>query len=136
MDDTLKCYKVLDLEPGATAESVRRSYIELSHVWDPSRYQNNSVLREKAELKRKEIDEAYEALRAFLPELQNASGAVAKSVRPERDFTELSREMPVERSRAILGILVAIVLVLIFACAFYLLMLGRHATPIVPPTIE
>ena len=92
--------KCLDLEPGAPAESVRRSYIELTHVWDPERYVNNAVLRTRAEQKRKEIDEAYQAIRAFLPELQNSSeGAVEKDARPERDFTELSMDLPVESSR-------------------------------------
>ena len=134
MDDILKCYQVLDLHPGAAAESVRRSYISLTQVWDPAKYLNNPVLRAQAELKRKEIDDAYMAIRAFLPELQKPQGSTPKEERFVRDFTELSTKSPVESTRAILGFLVAIVLILIFVWAFYLLKKGRTVAPTENPT--
>ncbi len=133
MDDTLKCYKILEVEPGAPAERIRHSYIELTRVWDPDRYVDNPMLRFQADKKRKEIEEAYQALRVFLPELQGPEGVSQKSVRPSRDFTELATETPGESTKAIMGIIVGIVFLFIFAWAFYLLMKGRTATPIPTP---
>ena len=94
MDDILKCYQILDLAPGVPAEMVRRSYIELTQVWDPARYENNPVLYARAEQKRNEIDEAYRTIRAFLPELQNPEYKPEQEARPQRDFTELATELP------------------------------------------
>ena len=72
MEDVLKCYKVLDLEPGATAEQARKAYVELAHVWHPDRFQANPVLREQARVKMQEIDEAYKTLTGFLPGLRRS----------------------------------------------------------------
>lgn len=133
MPDTLKCYEILEVEPGAAAPRVRNSYIELCRVWDPERYIDNPTLRERAEKKRKEIEEAYQALRVFLPELQGPQGEQQKTVRLARDFKELATETSIESSRAILGIIVGIFFIFIFAWAFFLMMKGRGATPVSVP---
>lgn len=135
MDDILACYRTLDLEPGVPAESVRRSYVELSQVWDPERYVGNPVLRERAELKRAEIEAAYKAIKAFLPELQNAFEEQPKNERPERDFTELSTGLPVSKSQIFLAIFVIIILLFVFIYAYFLFTQGSHATPI-PTAVE
>jgi len=93
--DILKCYKALDIHEGATAQTIRKAYVELCHVWDPARYVDNPGLRQQAETKRKEIDEAYDAFRAFMPELEGPPDAtkhvpidiLSKSI-DERDFEE------------------------------------------------
>jgi hypothetical protein len=72
MPDVLDCYRTLDLEPGASPERVRKAYIELAHVWHPDRYLGNPVLRQKAEERMREIEDAYQALKTFLPGLQRA----------------------------------------------------------------
>jgi hypothetical protein len=71
--DSMKCYKTLDLQPGAGAGEIRQKYLELCHVWDPERYVDNPLLRQQADTRRKEIEEAYNGLRAFLPELRTPS---------------------------------------------------------------
>lgn len=73
--DILKCYETLDIPPGATVDQVRKSYVELAHVWDPAQHVNNPPLRQRAEQKRKEIDAAYAALSEFLPDLRGISDA-------------------------------------------------------------
>jgi len=67
MDDVLKCYKVLDLPPGATAEQIRKAYVDLAHVWHPDRFPHNPILREQALEKMRDIDDAYKTLIGFLP---------------------------------------------------------------------
>ncbi len=69
MEDTLRCYRTLDLEPGASAAQVRRAYVDLAQVWDPERYLSNPTLWARAQVKREEITLAYKTLRTFLPDL-------------------------------------------------------------------
>jgi hypothetical protein len=136
MVDTLQCYKILDVEPGSSAELVRRAYLELTKTWDPHRYVNNPILREQAEKKRAEIEEAYEAIRFFLPELQDPLEPSEKPRRVTRDFKELERQTVTEKSKMIMGILAAIVLFAIFAWAFFLLVKGRSVAPASPIPLE
>lgn len=53
-------YKVLGINKDATKEDAVRSYKEFLKVWDPSRFRNEPELQNKAILKIKEIDTAYE----------------------------------------------------------------------------
>jgi len=136
MVDTFECYKVLDIEPGSSAERVRRAYLELTQTWDPDRYVDNPILRARAEKKRTEIDEAYKAIRFFLPELQDPLENRKKSHRVTRDFKELERLTATEKSKAVMGILAALVLFAVFAFAFYLLVKGRSVAPASPIPLE
>ena len=61
-----KYYEVLGLDMSASIEAVERAYKELSEVWHPQAYQNLPRYRRKAEIKSKEINEAYERVRTFL----------------------------------------------------------------------
>jgi curved DNA-binding protein CbpA len=134
--DTFKCYKVLDIEPGSTAERVRSAYIELARTWDPDRYVHNPILRDQAVKKRAEIDEAYHALCSFLPDIQEHSGDDKGPRRTSRDFKEAARETITEKSKAMLGVLAGIVLLIVLALAFYLLLKGRGITPGSSLTLE
>lgn len=136
MVDSIESYKVLDVEPGASADRVRQAYVELAQTWDPDRYVNNPLLREQAAKKRGEIEEAYRVIRAFLPELQ---GQTPENEGPQalmRDFKELERLPAAESSKTLMGILVAIVLFAVFAWAFYLLVKGRSVTPASPLPLD
>jgi len=128
MKETLECYKILGIEPGCSAKLVRSAYLELAKTWDPKQHIENPALREAVEKKRKEIDEAYEAIRFFLPELQGPQNDVEKP-RFSRDFKEMTTAPPVEMTRTVMGVLVAIIFILIFAFAAYLLMKGHRVAP-------
>ncbi len=62
MDDIFTCYRILDLEAGASLEEVKRSYRELVKVWHPDRFRGDPKLQAKAEEKLKRINLAYERL--------------------------------------------------------------------------
>jgi hypothetical protein len=134
--DSIECYKVLDVEPGASADRVRQPYVELAQTWDPDRYVNNPLLHEQAAKKRGEIEEAYRAIRAFLPELQGQMPENEGSQVPIRDFKELERLPATESSKTLMGVLVAIVLFAVFAWAFYLLVKGHSVTPASPLPLD
>lgn len=59
-----EAYRTLDLQPGASDHEVRRAWRELTKVWHPDRFGSDPALRRRAEEKQKEINEAYEAIRA------------------------------------------------------------------------
>ena len=61
-----KYYEILGLDVSASIEEVEQAYKELSETWNPQTYQNLPRYRRKAEIKLKEINEAYERISAFL----------------------------------------------------------------------
>ena len=61
-----KYYEILGLDMSASIEEVEHAYKELSEVWRPQTYQNLPRYRRKAEIRSKEINEAYERVRTFL----------------------------------------------------------------------
>ncbi len=126
--DTIKCYEVLGVEPGAAAERIRKAYLDLAHQWDPERYVDNPTLRAETAKKRKEIDDAYQAIRFFLPELQNIHEE-GPGARVTRDFRELAVEPKQEISKAVLGVICALVLAGVIYLAFMLFRYGKTVTP-------
>jgi DnaJ-domain-containing protein 1 len=60
-----RCFKVLELRPGASEEEVNQAYRDLANVWHPDRFANNRRLQKKAEEKLKEINAAYGYIRSF-----------------------------------------------------------------------
>ena len=57
-----KYYDILGLDMTASIEEVAQAYKELSETWNPQIYQNLPRYRRKAEIKLKEINEAYEQI--------------------------------------------------------------------------
>ena len=62
LQDLQACYRMLDLEPGATPEEVKRSYRELVQIWHQDRFEGDARLRHRAQEKLKEINLAYERI--------------------------------------------------------------------------
>jgi curved DNA-binding protein CbpA len=68
MRDLDQCYKLLGLEPGASPEEVNQAYKDLAFIWHPDRIpEDNLRLRQKAEEKLKEINQARDQLRSVRP---------------------------------------------------------------------
>lgn len=65
-----RCYRILEVEPGASLEEVRQGYLDLIWVWHPDRFAGNPRLQKKAHCKLQEFNEAHERLRSFLPKPQ------------------------------------------------------------------
>ncbi|MBY0375917.1 MAG: WG repeat-containing protein [Bryobacteraceae bacterium] len=63
-EDLAPFFAVLDLKPDANAEDIKAAYVDLVKVWHPDRFTNESErLRQRAERKIKEINQAYEKIR-------------------------------------------------------------------------
>ncbi|MEG4802244.1 J domain-containing protein [Microcoleus sp. ARI1-B5] len=66
MGDIDRCYEILEIEPGASLEEIKRAYRDLAFVWHPDRFAHNDRLQQKAEQRLTEINLAYQQLVLFL----------------------------------------------------------------------
>jgi hypothetical protein len=58
-------FEILELQQGATLDDARQAYKDIANVWHPDRFAANPRLKHKAEQKLKEVNLAYETLKAF-----------------------------------------------------------------------
>ena len=65
--DIKRCFEILELAPDASIDEIKQAYKDLVNIWHPDRFSNNLHLKEKAEKKLKEVNQAYETLKSFLP---------------------------------------------------------------------
>ena len=63
-DELSNYYFVLGLRPGASAADMKAAHRDLAKVWHPDRFVHDPQLRQKAEHRLKEINEAYDQLRS------------------------------------------------------------------------
>jgi len=61
-----KYFDILELDMSASIEAVEKAYKELAEAWRPENYQNLPRFKRKAEIKLKEVNDAYERIRAYL----------------------------------------------------------------------
>jgi hypothetical protein len=59
-----EAFDVLGLRPGAPASEIKEAYRDLVKVWHPDRFGSDPRLRQRAEAKLKEINEAYRMVQA------------------------------------------------------------------------
>lgn len=84
-DDLLECYRILELEPGATPAEVKQAYRDLAKIWHPDRFPNEPRVQEKAQEKLKEINRAYEQLKNCRPGKISRPGTQPRqAARPQR----------------------------------------------------
>ncbi len=63
--DTLRCYRTLEVKPGAPRETIKQAYRELVKIWHPDRFPDEPKLQHRASEKLKQINLAYEFLQAL-----------------------------------------------------------------------
>jgi curved DNA-binding protein CbpA len=64
--DIKRCFQILELDPDATVDEVKQAYRDLVNIWHPDRFSTSPRLRDKAEAKLKELNEAHETLISLL----------------------------------------------------------------------
>lgn len=61
-----RCYRVLELEPGASIEAVKDAWRDLIKVWHPDRFSNDPRLQAKGHVRLKEFNHARKILEEHL----------------------------------------------------------------------
>lgn len=64
--DIRQCFDVLELDSNASIDEAKQAYKDMVNIWHPDRFSNNPRLKQKAEDKLKEINEAYEMMKSVL----------------------------------------------------------------------
>jgi len=64
--DIRQCFDVLELDRNASIDEAKQAYKDMVNIWHPDRFSNNPRLKQKAEDKLKEINEAYKMMQSFL----------------------------------------------------------------------
>ena len=64
MDELNKCYELLGVRPGASAQELKTAHRDMAKVWHPDRFAHDPRLQQKAQEKLQEINEAYDQLTA------------------------------------------------------------------------
>ncbi len=64
---TEEALEILELTPAASAEDIKQAHRDLVRVWRPDRFGRSARLRAKAQIKVKQINQAYEILKGHPP---------------------------------------------------------------------
>ena len=85
MAELRECYRLLEVEPGASPEEVKRAYRELVKIWHPDRFSHDPNLQWRATEKLKLINLAYEQISkaGFRVPLMPAEDSASRSAEPQ-----------------------------------------------------
>ncbi|MGQ4650218.1 DnaJ domain-containing protein [Lyngbya aestuarii] len=92
MLDTERCYRILELEPGASPEEVHQGYLDLTWVWHPDRFVGHPRLQQKANYKLQQLNEAHAQLRSFQPTAMSTNLSTQSRVQVSRTSQQKSSE--------------------------------------------
>ncbi|HLC42841.1 MAG TPA: J domain-containing protein [Methylomirabilota bacterium] len=95
-DDLERYYVALGLRPGASPDEIRQAYRNLVKVWHPDRFSDDR-LRQNAEEKLKEINEAYNRLRHARPPRPDDSTTTRRADHRERGVSSPHQTAPHRR---------------------------------------
>lgn len=111
-DDLSKAHELLGVAPGTSGRELKQAYHDMAKVWHPDRFSHDPRLQQKAQEKLKEINEAYELL---------STGRGARASRPTsppRDPRETTAAAPMQRSRTMSVLPMAVIFCAVFVAAF------------------
>jgi hypothetical protein len=115
-NDLDHCYRILELEPTATPDEIKRAWRDLAKVWHPDRFKGDPHLARRAEEKLKAINDAYRRL----SEAQQSRPRLAQHSEPGppgAGQAEAPQARPAGPSLIVLGVTVAIVGVVVMVWA-------------------
>lgn len=65
MNDVAQSYAILEISSTASPELAKQAYRKLAKIWHPDRYINDPILKAKAEVKIKKINQAYAVIKDY-----------------------------------------------------------------------
>jgi hypothetical protein len=126
-----KYFDILELDMSASIEAVEKAYKELAEAWRPENYQNLPRFKRKAEIKLKEVNDAYERIRTYLQIKETGEDQIVSDLpidiapKPEADAPSAEETPPVQTGapsrRKNLLPAVMIVAAVLSALIFYLI---------------
>lgn len=86
MNDIFQFYAILGIKHTASPEATKKAYRNLAKIWHPDRYLNNPVLKAKAEVEIKKINQAYGVIKTYQAEKENINNFVKKNIDPSAKY--------------------------------------------------
>ncbi|MGL5941202.1 MAG: DnaJ domain-containing protein [Waterburya sp.] len=71
MNNISQSYAILGIKHTASPEATKKAYRNLAKIWHPDRYTNNPMLKAKAEIEIKKLNEAYAVIKAYQEDISN-----------------------------------------------------------------
>ncbi len=71
MNNISQSYAILGIKHTASPEATKKAYRNLAKIWHPDRYTHNPLLKAKAEIEIKKINEAYAIIKAYQEDISN-----------------------------------------------------------------
>jgi hypothetical protein len=68
MNDLLRSYRILRLKPGVSLAEVQQAHRDAAWLWHPDRFPQEPHIQEKAQVRTREINAAYQCIRTYLLE--------------------------------------------------------------------
>ena len=90
--DIRRSFEILELHHAATEAEARQAYKDIVNVWHPDRFCSNPRLKQKAEKKLQEVNEAYETIKVFLQNNDHDGSKIHETILP-RSKTEIAAEV-------------------------------------------
>ena len=90
--DIRRSFEILELHHAATEAETRQAYKDIVNVWHPDRFYSNPRLKQKAEKKLKEVNEAYETIKLFFQNDDHDGSKIHETV-GHRSNTEIAAEV-------------------------------------------
>ena len=79
MNDIAQYYQILGVTPSTSPADIQQAYRNLAKVWHPDRFFDDPTLRYQAEVKIKEINQAYEIIKRELERITNSAKLTSRS---------------------------------------------------------
>ncbi len=89
-----KSFEILEIQPNATVEDIKKAYRDLANVWHPDRFSHSIRLKKKAEEKLKEINIAYQELTAN--QFDNSMQSMGTQIAEKRNYPRKSCLIAIE----------------------------------------
>ncbi len=106
MEEIAACYRLLELEPGASLAAAKQAYRELVKVWHPDRFPNDPKFQKRATEKTQQINKAFAKIEAYLTGRSSEGRAeAAKAAREDaeararEEARKFEQEQEQERAR-------------------------------------
>ena len=87
-----RCYEILEIRPNASLDVAKQVFRDLVNIWHPDKYGHNPRLMEKAELKMKELNWAWDQFQAFAREQERVAEERRQRGRAEAEQRRRQRE--------------------------------------------
>ncbi len=130
---TEEALEILELTPAASAADIKEAYSDWVKVWRPGRFGRSARLRAKAQVKLKQINQAYEILKGR-PHSSGGSTQTAKE--NDRHAAPPPRQVPIGDVTQAMSPAVSEILVPEGALALLVLEGGAHHFPITSETVH